>query len=530
MLKEYEYMKRKAFILLFAISCSILSSLLIVNTYYTNFNIIITLLVSFAGAHYVIKLTYDGIIKKIEAKPVHILFYLLLSASILGQLWIRKNSRVEYTKMLYFPVNKLWFHFLALLGMTYLLFIALDICRQYIFWIKSMTDEIDKKIWMFSTVIISVLIFLFYTSSSGWYASAYLPPSSEYMEVADVYGMDCGGVYKLLYADASYYDIRHPLFTVLIFPLWASVNTISKIFVPSGLRNLFNAVLLQMINAQFLILTGLHIKIATKKRINLIFYLISFPTLLYSISFEKYQVCTFLVSLFCVVSYSESAYAKTLYVIACSFMPTSAIVGVGEIMKKKKYFQMIKWWLDTIMLGIMVLVFFGRGHLLINGFTEIADTMRYFTISRISYIDRLIATLKMIQSCFFPLSSKIAGRLYTYNELYNMDCYLGVIIVIISLVGIIAGKKIYWIQIDSLWIVFSFILFIIFNWVPQEAPLFNIYFSWAVIPIFIEGLGTIVKKYQFNRNLVYFGIAGIMSIVNIMELVQIHRFYILMHY
>lgn len=523
-------MKRKALSLFFAISCSILSLLLIVNTYYTKFNLIITLLVAFVCAYYVFNQTFDSMIKKIEAKLVHIPFYLLLSASILGQLWIRKNSKVESTEIFYFPVNKLWFHFFALLGMTYLLFVALEIFRQYISWIKNMIDETDKKIWIFSTVIISVLIFLFYTHSSGWYASAYLPPSNEYTEVADVYGMDCGGVYKILYADASYYDIRHPLFTVLIFPLWASVNTISKIFVPSGLRNLFNAALLQMINAQFLVLTGLHIKIATKKRINLIFYLISFPTLLYGISFEKYQVCTFFLSLFCAVSYSESAYDKVLYIVACFLMPTSAIVGVSKIIKKKTWFQKIKWWLDTIILGIVTLVFFGRGHLLISGFTEIVDTARYFTISRISHLDRLIAVLKMIQSCFLPLSSKISGRLYTYKELYNMDCYLGVIIVVISLIGITAGRKKHWIQISSLWIVFSFVLFIIFNWVPQEAPLFNIYFSWAIIPIFIEGFDIIVKKYQFNRKLVYCGIAGIMSIVNMMELIQISRFFILMHY
>ena len=79
-----------------------------------------------------------------------------------------------------------------------------------------------------------------------------------YLQFDEVYSIDSGRVYETFMPDPHYYDIRHPITSIITFPVYAIVDFIFN-------ENL-KPIILQFINVQFLIFTGLELKRLTKNK------------------------------------------------------------------------------------------------------------------------------------------------------------------------------------------------------------------------------------------------------------------------
>lgn len=79
-------------------------------------------------------------------------------------------------------------------------------------------------------------------------------------------------------------------------------------------------------------------------------------------------------------------------------------------------------------------------------------------------------------------------------------------------------------QISFAWMIYAWILFVPLNWSVIETPLFNLYFSWAILVLFIGGMDWIIQKLRFNRDFVYIIASGVLLIVGVIENMTIMMF------
>jgi len=150
--------------------------------------------------------------------------------------------------------------------------------------IKESTKE-EKRI----IIILSVIGLLAITIVYGFNQNFFL-------QYDKIYSMDSGWVHSGIYSQLNYYDIRHPLLSIFYFPIWAIVETtINVIFGVSQITTIIKTVIFQFINFELLLMIGIYLKKITKNNNVFMLYMVSFPTLLYTLFFEKYQLCVFLI-------------------------------------------------------------------------------------------------------------------------------------------------------------------------------------------------------------------------------------------
>ena len=186
---------------------------------------------------------------------------------------------------------------------------------------------------------------------------------------------------------------------------------------------------------------------------------------------------------------------------ATSIMPTSGFATIFEFINKKSFKKKIINIGKILIVGVLVFICLGRGHSLVNGLDELKFAKDKYASAELSLTEKINSTSKVFDTTSIGLPSKEKGIFYLWNDLSKSISVLSIIIMIIILIGIIHYiKRKDYIYISFLsWLLFIPILFILLNWAPHETPLFTIYFSWAIIPLFIYGIEYIFKKIKLKR-------------------------------
>ena len=207
-------------------------------------------------------------------------------------------------------------------------------------------------------------------------------------------------------------------------------------------------------------------------------------------------------------------------------MLTSCFIGITEIIKdndlKKKISNITKILIFALLFSVLV----GRIHLIRYGLYESLDIQKGFANTALSFHQKIYSTFNMIQSTIVSVGTVNINGQYLWNDLTNKLPLCGIFIFLISVIGAISKRKELISKISSIWIIFAFILFTFLNWSTHESPLFNIYFSWATIPMFVFGIDFVVEKLKLNSKFVYLFIYIIISFINFSTLFDIYKFLI----
>lgn len=499
---------------IFAFSCSMLAIQLIVVNYYSNLNILLTGIVSFITAIFILKKTAKENYKNIKENIGATIFYIILTVIVLIQLYLTKKIECTKIKAIINPF-RIRFFIISAISAIYLGIYLGNKIKNWIINFYKMLDTWDKKAYVIVSIITTIIIIMAYNSNSNWY-----------LQYDKVYSLDSGYCFNKIFSKSTYYDIRHPLLSIFTFPIWAIVETLINFTIRGNLSTIIKAIILQFINAQLLILIGFQIKILTKNKLVFIMYMLSFPTILYSMFFEKYQLCVFLIVLyvFSICIKKESSIAALIS--SASVMPTSSVIGISEFFTNKKITEKIKKVLKIIVITIVTFICLGRGHVIKYGMSEMMNKKERFSNKTYTISEKFIATTKMFQNSFIGLPSNTTVRknIYWWDGLSNEVSILAFAIIAVIVIGAICNRKKLFVKISSVWVAFSTVLFMVLNWSTHETPLFTIYFSWAIIPLFIMGLDVIVKKLKINSKVVYSFILGIMVIINIVTMLDINTF------
>lgn len=500
--------------IVFSISTVFLSCQLIVHEYEIDI-VVLTVIVSLICSLYFFRKTFKEILICIKENKIINIIFIGLAIIVWLKLYLIKGvSSYETNQNYIINIFRLRFFLISLFSIMYLSIFLGNRITKYILEFYTSLDEWDKKVYVISSFILFVIIIIAYNFSSNWY-----------LQYDKVYSLDSGWCFSNILPDPNYYDVRHPILSVFTFPVFAIIDTLIKILIPGNLCTTVEAVIFQYINIQLLIVTGIQIKKIINNKMFFIIYMVSFSTILYSIFFEKYVFCVFLLVLY-VLSLCNRKDDKSFIslILAFGVMPTSCFMGIMELINNNKLKQKIIRIMQIGLVTFLIFTCFGRGHMLKYGLYEVIYMKSSFSNQTFSIIEKIISTTKMIQSVFIALPSEIVNDIYLWDSLGNRISIVAFAIIAIIIIGIIKNRNEIFVKISTIWSMFAFVLFVILNWSVHESPLFNIYFSWSLIPLFVMGLDFVIEKFKLNRKYVYGTIILLMFIVNISTMISIQNY------
>lgn len=501
--------------LLISISFSVFCSQMIIPEYYTLINVLITLIISFIFGLFLVINTWDENFKFIKGqKPIS---FLIFMASIAFMISSYKLKGIECAKKLsnVLPVNLfcLGWYIISVIGIIYITILLYRVINDILKEIFFDLDKQDKKIYMIVSISFSVIIAFVYIINTKWF-----------LQYDNVYSMDSGFCLNNIFANPMYYDVRHPLLGVITFPIWAVINLIFKIIAPANLIPILTAIIIQWLNIQLLLLVGLMLKKLTNSREVFWIYLCSFPTLIYSLSLEKYQLCTFLTVFYVYTLCNKKSGSIGALILSIGVMPTNVVLGFLEVFNKYKLKERVNRIFKLFVGGLLTIICLGKVFLLNLPATMESVSLMHDTFSgHLLMKEKFFSVLSMIQNSFVALSST-AGEKYLWSNIMAGVNILEIIIMILIFIGFVVKFKNQFTKICLFWLSFAFFLFMVLNWAPKDSPLFTILFSWAIIPLVTYGLNFVIEKIKFNKKSVYVVLSITMLLINITSLIDINVF------
>ncbi len=362
-------------------------------------------------------------------------------------------------------------------------------------------DKEEKNVCTKYFIVMLILITISYCLCSSMYTGYDL-----------VLSLDTGYVTEYMFKDMFWaLDIRHILFAPLVIPIKIIITCALNIFPDFSV---LYPILLAIFNLILILLTAVMLKRLTNSKWTFYLYLFSYPTLLFSLFIEKYQLCIFLiVSFLYFKKESEEELSNAAIIASVGAMSTSALLGFfsGEGTIKNKILNWIK--ISMIFIGLTAL--FGKIYLILS-FFEQSNTI-LGNIAELQLKNRLYGVSELFYSILYIPNYYLADNGIMYANAANSFNVIGLIILVISIVGFAFNRKNKICQICFYWLCIAFVLFVGLKWYCFEAPLFNLYFSWAVIPLFVAGIEKICKKY---KNTIYISLIASMILVNTIGLIN----------
>lgn len=502
---------KNIFGIIFAISSIMLSFELMGGTtkaFITR--VIITAFVTFSCSLYFYFKTKDNIFKYIKENKSFSFICIIIAYIVCFQLYIVKLTSNE-TPWMELEINIFKFYIISIFSLMYLSIFVGSKIKEWIIDLYKSLDQWDKKAYIICSIIGFFIILITYNITHSYYN----------LDWDKVYSLDSGKCFNQILPKAEYYDIRHPILSIFAFPVFAVANFIARLLCDDSLITIVEAILVQFLNLQMLILIGIQLKLITKNKNVFIMYILSFPTMLYALFFEKYQLCTFLLVLYA-ISICKKRNSKSLLISAAGCMLTSCVMGIFEFFTDEKLHKKLFNIFKIIAVTILICICFGKSNIF-NGLNQIHGLRTQYA-REVSIGERAISTTKMIQGAFIALPSTVVGDRYLWKDLMEHISVIGLVICTVVSIGGIVNRKSMQCKVFITWSLFSLILFIILNWAINESPLFSIYFSWAFIPLFVMGMDYIIEKFKMNFKLVYVIIFILMLIVNVSTLYDIACF------
>ena len=372
----------------------------------------------------------------------------------------------------------------------------------------------ERKAYAVLSLVLSLAVLAAYLSNAQWY-----------QQYDKVYSIDSGWCYRNIFPNLDYYDIRHPIMSELAFPIWAAVTGILQLVAPANRMEVLTAVVMQWFNVQLLLLVGLMLRKLTGSRTVVCLYLCSFPTLLYVLFFEKYQICAALLVFYVYAVCRGKKFSSGALILSVGTMPTNGFAAILELTASRPWKDKLRRIAIIAAGGFAALVCMGRGFLLNLPLAaeQLGAKHSSFGSGELGLKERVYSVVNLFQSCFTALSSSAEDR-YLWTSIITGVTLLGVLLLALMLLGAVVGWRDRFLRACTLWAAFAFLLFVGLNWAPHETPLFSILFSWAVIPLVKRGTDWIIQSLHMPRRGTYAVLLTVMLTVNIAQLIDISHF------
>ncbi len=332
-----------------------------------------------------------------------------------------------------------------------------------------------------------------------------------------IYSIDSNYVASNMFARVTWaLDIRHVFYSILTFPFYSVYHTLNVIF---PLPSQFYPIFVSMFDVSCIILTSIMLKRMMNSDAVMYLYLCSFPCILYSVIIEKFQFCVFLLVLF-IYARLQDKEEKELEDIALissvGAITTTAFMGIWS--NREKGWKKLGEWIKVGLLFI--------------GFTAVVGRIRIILTLSVSKLDFpflncFYGLTEMLASCFLAPKAIIKNGIFIWqNEAIYLNV-LGLVILILCVISFVMNRKNRFVQICFYWLGFSVLLFMGMKWYCYEAPLFNMYFSWAIVSLVYLLFDRIIKNRKWKGKLVI-GFTIFMLTINVIQMIDIFKFFYVM--
>lgn len=505
--------------ILVAFSAAVFSVHQIIVGYYTSWLIVTTLLVSGITAFVIFCKTYEDVWRFIKTHKL-LAIGMIVSCVMIIRIAFQNKGLICVN-----PIVPRWseelfrIRWYAFSGIA-LVYLSILLCEYVLRLLKDIFSDLEKKEWIgygVVSILFMILVFVIYLQNNMWF-----------LQDDMVYSMDSGWTYTSIYPILNYYDIRHPIFSVLLFPVYAVLKTVLDFLIPDSLLMVVLAAFIQFFHIQLLLLTGVMLRKISGHYISFWIYVVSFPTLLYILTFEKYQIIVFLIVAYVYTLWKNKKESLEIIILAIGALPTNAYLLLCEFFMSAEGKQRINRFLKIALCGVLTLFCFGRGFLF-----NIAETLEQLTSTHgtygavaLTFGEKIYSVLNVIVNAFIALPSTVTSA-YVWESLTTSISIAGLLLIAVIILGGVISRKKFGTKISIVWGIFPFILFVCMNWAPHESPLFAILFSWAYILLFVEGLNWLIDKVKVKREIIYVIFILSLLIVNLIQLGDIHQYLML---
>ena len=469
---------------------------------------IITAVVAFAAGIYLFLSGWRKVLEFAKAHKFVTALVAIVGAYMLYMILLQRDAAffgIQIIKLRFLPIAFAGWSFAAMLGVSYAFEVGKNLAGEMGEW--------DKKAYIIATIAISALLIICYGTFEGWY-----------LQYDKVYSMDSGFVFNNIFPKPDYYDIRHPLYSVFSYPIYSLVYLVSSLFAPSSMLTKLIAILLQLLNAQTIIITAFMLKKMTDDSKEVFYlYLLSYSVIMYTMLFEKYQLCVFMLVSFVYASCKDGKNDGSAVAMA-TLMPTSVFAAVGYLFKKAPWKEKILTAVRIVVEGCAFVICFGRVNIFFTGLTELNETTGKFLGKEWVFTEKLISFSKMIVGIFLPLNSRGNEDNYRWRHFLSTFNWLFAVIMLLIVIGIIVSIRNDFTKFALIWLLFAYVLIVHIEWGTKESPLFAFYFAWAAVPMLKAGVDYIAGLFGIKASRLFVPIYSLMAVTAFLEMVQVNTY------
>ena len=219
------------------------------------------------------------------------------------------------------------------------------------------------------------------------------------------------------------------------------------------------------------------------------FYLVAYSTLLFTMAVEQYAVVTFTLILFVYV-FVKNLDSKNTYIISSLTLTSSFAMLPFAVLDRKIDFKAIfKNLMYIAAVTLVACIYFGQLAELIRTVSTLRMLSQFADVDSLSYTDKFIQFIEFIPNIFIaPDVVFLEGWVRVANQ-GNGYKIAGIVLLLFTIYSMLANKQTKLALISSYWVMISFILLVIIGWgsVQRSMFLYTPYFGWAFLILIALG-------------------------------------------
>lgn len=138
-----------------------------------------------------------------------------------------------------------------------------------------------------------------------------------------------------------------------------------------------------------------------------------------------------------------------------------------------------------------------------------------FSNNVLTFNEKVLSSFSMVQRTIVGIDLTVINSKCLWLNLTSRISYIGIDITVVSIIEFFVHRKELMAKMSMVWVMFYLVLFTFLNWIPHESPLFNIYFAWAYIVLFVYGIDYLFEKFKLNKQVSYNLLYIAFTLVNI---------------
>ncbi|MDU4480104.1 hypothetical protein [Clostridium sp.] len=389
------------------------------------------------------------------------------------------------------------------------------------------SDKSEKIYFLIFTTIVSIVIFVLYSKTSGFSYGYYINSNGDVeRQWADiVYDFDHSWILdSYTHLCEHFYNIRHPLFRFFSIPMSGIAQLISSLF--KEIYPLAYPAVLSIENALLLGISAILLKRLINDTVVMYLFSSTYMFLILSLGSEQYQISIFLIlfTIYSCLNGRIEIYKFSGIMLSGSTLTSGFLVPILNMEKdiRKYIFNLLKY----CFVFIISLFTFGVGYIIFN-IQELFSLLNEFGGGGYTLFEKIKVYTHFVRWCFIAPKSKIFLS-STGNSIYSGDypehiSIFGCSVLILCIVSFIINRKEKYTQICFYTVLFSIILSVVIGWGMYSEWLYAILFSWAYISLLCILLRNLIRSEKLY-NILIIGLTLVFLWYNINELGKLITF------